>query len=298
MCRTKSEVVACQTCDAPICQMAGKGRAKLYCNECGKKRHQVGKSQMQCRTCGKIWMRCGPGRTAKYCSPQCRHLAKQPKRRKEMACVRCCKTWASKSGYGKLCPGCRHWRPSSGSHVECKHCGKCFYRSPSCTQQHCSRLCLHAALRVWHACLHCGKQFSRRKYRSNDTRQYCRIQCYWDANGMDGSKAAKARSYGLCVGGVRKRCRRFGVPCDPNVTVEKVAKRDEYVCQLCGKQCNKAWLVAKEKRTPHPRNRTVDHIIPLSEGLYGHEWHNVQCACYSCNVKKSDNRTTDQLRLC
>jgi hypothetical protein len=295
MCRTKSEVVACQMCGTSLCQKAGKGRAKLYCSGCRRARYQVGESQMQCRTCGKTWMRRGPGRVAKYCSPRCRHLAEQPKRRKKVACVRCGKTWTSLSGQGKLCPDCHHWRPSSGSHVECKQCGKRFYRSPSCTQQHCSRLCLHASLRTWHTCLHCGKEFSRRKYRSNDKRQYCRMQCYWDAHGMDGSVAARLK--GRWAGNTRKRCRKAGVPYDPSITITKVAERDAYQCQICMRQCNRSWLVRKSTRKPHPLNRTIDHIVPIVAGVHGHEWHNVQCACVSCNLKKGHKRHMAQLRL-
>jgi hypothetical protein len=149
---------------------------------------------------------------------------------------------------------------------------------------------MHDSKRSWHVCKHCRVSFSRRKYRAGDKREYCCIQCYWDAHGMDGSKAAKARMYGNCLGNTRRRCRSFGVPYDPKVTIERVAERDGYRCQLCGSQCNHKWLVAKHSRRPHPRNRTVDHIVPLAAGVFGHEWHNVQCACYSCNVKKSNRR--------
>jgi hypothetical protein len=282
-------------CGVPICQKTGKGRAKLYCDECLKKRDRVGESERTCRTCGKTWMRQGPGRVAKYCSRRCRHVAEQPKRSQEVVCVRCQKPWISKSGHGKLCPDCHHWRPSSGQHVRCLQCGKCFYRRPSCTQQHCSRRCLHDSLRTWHACKHCGNVFSRRKYRTNDSRQYCCIQCYWDAYGMDGSVAAKLK--GRWAGNTRRRCRKAGVPYDPSVTLAKVAERDAYQCQICGRQCNRSWIVNKSSRKPHSRNRTIDHIVPIVAGVHGHEWHNVQCACLACNLKKGKRRTHGQLRL-
>lgn len=145
MCRTKSEVVACQMCGTSICQKPGKGRVRLYCNECLKKRHRVGESQMTCRICGKTWMRQGPGRVAKYCSGRCRHLSELPKRSKQVACVRCGKTWVSKSGHGKLCPDCHHWRPLCGQQLPCEQCGAKCYSRPSERRRFCSVACRIAA---------------------------------------------------------------------------------------------------------------------------------------------------------
>jgi hypothetical protein len=301
MCKSKPEIDCCQTCGSAIGPPKAKGRPRLYCDSCravrAKEAAVVPPRKHTCVECGKTWIaKWNP----KYCSDKCRHLseAKQRCRTFHKCCMSCGQSFVAKSKKTRLCRQCWHKRPRGGRDVQCMQCSSTFYCTPSGDSKYCSRKCAHSAKRLVHTCKHCGKQFCRRKFRNSDTRQYCRIQCYWDANGMDGSKAAKARSYGLCLGSVRKRCRRLGVSYDPSVTIEKVAKRDGYVCQLCGKDCNKVWLVAKGSRTPHPRNRTVDHIIPLSERLYGHEWRNVQCACYSCNVRKSSNRRTDQLRLC
>lgn len=295
MCRIKSEIAACQMCSAPIAQVLGKGRARLYCGKCLLKRHRVGRSEMTCRVCGKTWMREGPGRIAKYCSPRCARAFLYPKRAKEIDCIRCNSTFVSKTGKGRLCPQCHHWRPSHGERVDCLHCGHGFYRRPSCSQMYCSRKCLHAALRTWHRCKHCAKVFSRRKYRASDKREYCCMQCYWDAHGMDGS--ASRRLAGRHTGNTRKRCRKMGVPYDPSVTIARVAERDAHQCQICGRQCNPTWLVSKATRRPHPRNRTIDHIVPIAAGRHGHEWHNVQCACLACNVKKGSRWSFGQLRL-
>jgi len=303
MCRKKSDVVACLTCGTAVEQKLGKGRARLYCDPCGEARSRmlaVAKpKQIACLGCGKSWeSRVAVGRHPRYCSDECRKSVAASRNVSSVCCCGCGLVFTAATRRARLCPECSHKRPKGGRDVQCVQCNATFYCMPSGDAKYCSTKCCHAGKRVVRVCGHCGKQFSRRKYHKSDRREYCRIQCYWDANGMDGSKAAKARSYGLCLGSVRKRCRRFGVTYDSSVTIEKVAERDGYVCQLCGKDCNKAWLVAKGKRTPHPRNRTVDHIIPLSERLYGHEWRNVQCACYSCNVRKSSNRRTEQLRLC
>jgi hypothetical protein len=303
MCRTKSEVVACHMCGTAVEQKLGRGRTRLYCKPCGKSRSRLlaaaKPKQMACLECGKSWeSKVNYGRHPLHCSHECRGIAKLKRRAFPKCCSSCGVSFVAKTKNARLCSECSPKRPKGGRDLQCMQCLATFYCFPSADSKYCSRKCVFAAKRLVNTCKHCARRFYRRKFRNSDTRQYCRIQCYWDANGMDGSKAAKARSYGLCLGSVRKRCRRFGVRYDSSVTIEKVAERDGYVCQLCGRPCNTGWLVAKGKRTPHPRNRTVDHIIPLSERLHGHQWHNVQCACYSCNLKKSDNRTTDQLRLC
>ena len=290
MCLNKFSVVSCQTCGCAIEQKQGKGRAKRYCDACMLRRYQAGPSTMNCSVCGAAWVRQGAGRPAKQCSPQCKLVSRNRRQQKRVACEKCHTPFITKTGKGRLCRACRWVKPSNGTAAACLQCGTSFYRTSSSTQRYCSWRCMHDSKRSWHVCKHCRVSFSRRKYRAGDKREYCCIQCYWDAHGMDGSKAAKARMYGNCLGNTRRRCRSFGVPYDPKVTIERVAERDGYRCQLCGSQCNHKWLVAKHSRRPHPRNRTVDHIVPLAAGVFGHEWHNVQCACYSCNVKKSNRR--------
>mgnify|MGYP001240078147 CR=1 FL=1 len=53
---------------------------------------------------------------------------------------------------------------------------------------------------------------------------------------------------------------------------ENIYLRDEYSCQYCGKQ-------------PHPRELTLDHVLPRSRGG-GTSWRNVVAACGPCNRRK------------
>ena len=78
------------------------------------------------------------------------------------------------------------------------------------------------------------------------------------------------------------RCKYFGAVFDSKVTASLVIERDQAVCQICGKQCNK-----EDKRWGNfgPDYPTVDHIVPLSKGG-AHAWSNVQCVCAMCNSKK------------
>lgn len=61
----------------------------------------------------------------------------------------------------------------------------------------------------------------------------------------------------------------------------EIFQRDGWVCGLCGLP------VDPELRYPHPRSKSLDHIIPLSKGG-DHGPHNVQLAHLHCNLRKSD----------
>lgn len=82
----------------------------------------------------------------------------------------------------------------------------------------------------------------------------------------------------------RSRARKYGTYYDSSVTREAVIKRDNMVCQICGKVCDpndKSWGYSG------PNYPTLDHIIPLAKGG-SHTWDNVQCACGMCNSTKRD----------
>lgn len=84
----------------------------------------------------------------------------------------------------------------------------------------------------------------------------------------------------------RKRCRLYGVPYDPKVTGRAVFARDGYRCHICKRRTLLAFRFVNAK--PHPQSPTIDHHpYPLSAGVLGHEWDNVKCACWLCNVRKS-----------
>ena len=93
----------------------------------------------------------------------------------------------------------------------------------------------------------------------------------------------------------RKRCRKFGVPWDSKVRRRAVFKRDGYRCGICGKPTLKDGKMEGNK--VHPSSPTVDHIVPLSLGIKGHTWDNVQCACWICNTRKSTRMYGSQMRL-
>jgi len=66
------------------------------------------------------------------------------------------------------------------------------------------------------------------------------------------------------------------------VTRRGVLKRDNFVCQYCG-------------RTQHPCELTLDHVLPRSQGGKN-TWENVVAACKPCNHRKG-NRTPTEARM-
>jgi hypothetical protein len=72
-----------------------------------------------------------------------------------------------------------------------------------------------------------------------------------------------------------------------------VYARDGNRCQICKRKCN-------SKRIPNPRARTIDHVVPLSEGGDLHAPENMQTACFWCNAVVKNHHASphgDQLRL-
>jgi hypothetical protein len=81
-------------------------------------------------------------------------------------------------------------------------------------------------------------------------------------------------------GKARKRHKKYGTVYVFGITAEKVAKRDGMKCKICGikveKHLGKGW---------QPSGWSVGHIVPVSAGG-ATTWDNVQCECFSCNIKK------------
>ena len=68
-----------------------------------------------------------------------------------------------------------------------------------------------------------------------------------------------------------------------------IFERDGWTCQLCGQKIN------KRLKWPHPRSKSIDHIIPLSKG--GDDYPtNVQATHLRCNLGKNATNK-GQLRM-
>ena len=76
---------------------------------------------------------------------------------------------------------------------------------------------------------------------------------------------------------------------DNSITLEKLYKRDDGVCKICGKKCDYNDYRKDENNSFIAGNDypSIDHIIPISKGGQ-HTWDNVQLAHMICNSIKNN----------
>ncbi len=167
----------------------------------------------------------------------------------------------------------------------CATCGKPFCPDPRHSD---SRFCSCECASAWQrdsSCMSCGCRISLRAIGRNARKRTSSAMCKRCAvrkfrRSEKGKEARRLRD------NHRKRCRLYGVPFDPGVKPQLVFERDGYVCHVCGQRT--LMVFAWRGAVPDQRSPTVDHHpYPLSVGVAGHEWHNVRCACWGCNVRKS-----------
>jgi hypothetical protein len=168
-----------------------------------------------------------------------------------------------------------------------------------------------AAARVDTICVTCGKPFTPPK--ANQTS--CSKICWLVANGLrlaephpqktcalpECGKAFTPKrhldrccsmAHGRIVAGVegveRRRAQKLGTATGP-VRIDEVVARDKGRCHICRGRVSR-------KPYPHPRSRSMDHVIPLSRGGT-HTLDNVRLAHLQCNVAKKHRGGNEQLLL-
>jgi 5-methylcytosine-specific restriction endonuclease McrA len=74
------------------------------------------------------------------------------------------------------------------------------------------------------------------------------------------------------------------------VTDAEILERDRWRCGICGKRIGKSF------RYPHPRSKSIDHVIPLSEG--GDDTAaNKRAAHLDCNRRRMNRGGGEQLAM-
>jgi hypothetical protein len=282
--------------------------------------------QKECKHCGKSFQATTPSEKAKskYCSDECRKKARSlwqiEYRRAVSAGDR-----ASKTMEGRVISACLACGNKLGKGQKKYCCNACFVKARSDGIQEWDRSAIDEAARnrpnnfsqspwrYFHK--QCGSEmrgFLRTAsllWKQARTPKDC-LQCgrlfYLDGrfcSGRCANRAVLASSCVDCGHGVshswrvrtprcrkclnrrnnksnRKRCRKYGVRYDSKLKPKVIFQRDDYKCYLCGRQTR------PDKPPRHPRYPTVDHVVPLSAGIYGHVDHNVRCACNECNTRK------------
>ena len=134
-------------------------------------------------------------------------------------------------------------------------------------------------------CEICGKAYTVREYMESTGAKKA------NDNGVCSTECKKAKQRRLkqkfkTPSNHRHRAKKYGVPYESGITLQKIIKRNGLTCAICGKECNlndHEW-----SEYAGPTYPSIDHIIPMAKGG-GHTWDNVQVACMMCNSLKSDN---------
>lgn len=231
-----------------------------------------------CHHCGETITRPIGGKdSGKYCNKKCYFAAIKAGTQQFIGVVRNL-SW-------QLACWAEDWAAECPESSQCRWCEK---------EAHGKAYCSDVCSSRWHHfskkpsdCVECGKSLAGLMYQSRSMCADCRKKRRRRLKTELRKKWAFLRK-------VRNRCKRYGVPYDPAVKSQMVFERDSFTCQICSKECLKKFRLIGI--TPHALSPTVDHIMPLSWRKLGHTWDNVQCACWSCNVQKS-NKKGGQLRF-
>ena len=223
-----------------------------------------------CLFCGKQFYR--PSRKDKsidaglYCSRKCgfagqRHRGPKPKPQfSKVFFIQCECGWKTFKNARLRCKDCSYKRNLAKANAYQKQRYAAIYAARPTIAKHCQ---------------HCGKVF---KPRLHQERIYCSARCVKQSHRRNSRHKHKVqRRERLKIGKVETV--RLGI----------LLHRDNYTCQICHKP------VQSNKKVPHPKAPTIDHIIPLVDGGT-HEYRNVQLAHFYCNSIRS-NTGTAQTRL-
>lgn len=143
-----------------------------------------------------------------------------------------------------------------------------------------------------HVCKECGCEFTlidyARRERKNIKNMSMTVYCSSKCRKTHESRSRK--KYNLTHGKHSKRCIKYGVEFDKTVNLEELISKVGMRCALCGGFCDKTdYNVVNGAYIFGDNYPSIDHIIPLSKGIKGHTWDNVQIAHRGCNTKKGTN---------
>lgn len=285
--RTRKRVdwsnLTCQRCGSAACTVPRRGRPSRWCKDCLRSvRTEQGRAR---RARAKADERDKPHLiVCNSCQVEFRS------NRKTTACAACVKRIRHENFYVT---------------VPCSACGQAHERSRLrlTTTMFCSMECFraHRAAPIVQ-CQHCGKDFKRKAHatpwhgKNKFCSQECSLTSRWGESRPrkeSSPQAVQRAARRARMTTLKHRCRKYGVPFDPECTREAVCERDEWKCQECGIQCHKGpWRINRKTRKASLRNAEHDHIIPLAWGIpdKGNTFENSQCLCRKCNGRKSCKR--------
>lgn len=232
-----------------------------------------------CETCGtQFKAKKNNGKVQRFCSKPCKGVASRSQAPKALApsapwvmgyCAYCGDPFTTRKSGSLYCSmPCRRMRAAASRQGRDWSTSTELIHDPkprrTFTPEHTSS----GRIFVSGECRRCGDLFTIIDQLEN---RYCSTRCA-RADGKDRRRARKREAF------------------VENVYRAKVFERDGWRCQICRRK------VDRLKAAPHPKAPTLDHIIPLAKGGT-HEPRNAQLACFTCNSRKGDRFSGDQLLL-
>lgn len=199
--------------------------------------------------------------SAMYCSRKCKTLgwrAKNPTRTDYKQTL--CAYW---TGY---CATCNVPMGGRRSRLTCDVCQRQVALSAARVAAYATNLTKHKARGLVVRCTECELEFC--PLYGVKARTAC--SCCDPGLHKERKRAAKA-----------KRHKRIKSADSETVWPNKVFKRDQWKCQLCGIETPKTLRGTHEHNAPE-----LDHVLPLARGG-SHSYANTQCLCRSCNGWKA-----------
>lgn len=169
--------------------------------------------------------------------------------------------------------------------IDCSFCGKKYIKTSNHKINYCSDDCkkeFYLQKRIdkrgikEYKCKVCNKLFCTEYGNKNES--FCSDKCKNIAYRINNKINKKNKKYKLKQALI-----------DNDITLEKLMRRDKYICHICKKKVNiNDFKITLEgyfiTGALYP---SIDHVIPISKGGK-HSWDNIKLAHRDCNSKKSD----------
>ena len=265
-----------------------------------------------CSFCGQMFT---PKRSnAKYCSDRCKHNAGKVRQGLEPCIVRTkiCKCCGQEfeTDYKKRenCYSCRPYKADYHAHkptkqFKCVICGKEFessdHRRKTCGSKECKKINHNGhgdpnykprekkekpqKQKETVSCVICGADFERTVGMNN---KCCSHQC--SVIHKKNKRKAKGSSKSQ-----NRRAKKLGLLVDRDITLEKLRRRDQDICWICGQKVDDTdYEIINGYRICGRMYPSIDHLLPLARGGK-HEWGNVGLAHHGCNSLKSASNSAN-----
>jgi len=234
-----------------------------------------------CRSCGLEFSVGGPGNPGRlpvYCSDECRRIGKRQWHREHRA-----------RNPEKL-------RARDSQRGTCSDCGKPVYVATTSAPpdrrrcQDCRRARPTVAILPARVCELCGESYKLKPgYRPDQL--FCSKSCAqaW-RNGARPPYTRVQDDQGTARASRKRRRLQVRAQTRDGVTDAQILERDRWRCGICRQRIGKSY------KYPHPRSKSIDHIVPLSEG--GDDTAaNKRAAHLGCNCGRMNRGGGEQLAM-